>query len=93
MADPRQARESAPAAQDDLLGEAARNDGTMEGLDPRIGSDGTPRDRADAPKSGSRPAARPDPARPGEERPGEAQPGRDENQAGLVKDPDKRFSP
>lgn len=81
MADPRQPRESAPSAQDDLLGEAARNDGTMEGLDPRVGADGTPRDRAD-------PTA-PDRAKSE----GEARPGKDENEAGFVKDADKRSRP
>ena len=81
MADPRQARESAPSAQDDLLGEAARNDGTMEGLDPRVGADGTPRDRSDS-ATADRPRGE-----------GEARPGKDENQAGFVKDADKRSQP
>ncbi len=81
MADPRQPRESAPSAQDDLLGEAARNDGTMEGLDPRVGADGTPRDRSDRPATERGTAE------------GEARPGKDENQAGFVKDSDKRFQP
>ncbi len=81
MADPRQPRESAPSAQDDLLGEAARNDGTMEGLDPRVGADGTPRDRSDAPASDRASSE------------GEARPGKDENQAGFVKDTDERQRP
>ena len=67
----------APAAQDDVLGGAARNRGTMEGLDPAAGNEGTPRDRGQG--------------NAGEN--GEARPGRDENQAGFVKDGDKRFSP
>lgn len=79
MAEPKQPRESVPSAQDDLLGEAARNDGTMEGLDPRVGADGTPRDRSD-------------PDRPATAE-GEARPGKDENQAGFVKDPDQRSRP
>lgn len=63
---------SAPAAEADLLGEAARNTGTMDGLAPaRDDSNQAPR---------------------GNER-GQAQPGRDENQAGFVKDADKKFSP
>ncbi|WBY01913.1 hypothetical protein PE066_21115 [Ramlibacter tataouinensis] len=81
MADPKQPRESAPAALDDILGEAARNDGTMEGLDPRVGGDGTPRDRSDLPCSERGQVE------------GEARPGKDENQAGFVKDADKRFQP
>ena len=81
MADPKHPRESAPSAQDDLLGEAARNDGTMEGLDPRVGADGTPRDRSDAPDSDRAKAE------------GEARPGKDENQAGFTKDAHQRRQP
>lgn len=63
---------TAPAAEADVLGEAARNTGTMDGLMPG--------------RDGQGPASR------GNER-GQAQPGKDENQAGFVKDPDKKFSP
>ena len=63
---------SAPAAEADVLGEAARNIGTLDGLAPERGDRGQ--------------------ATHGDER-GEAQPGQDENQAGFVKDPDKKFSP
>ncbi|HEY1228595.1 MAG TPA: hypothetical protein VGF26_14860 [Ramlibacter sp.] len=62
---------TAPAAEADVLGEAARNTGTMEGL------------VADEDKCR---------AAPDDER-GQAQPGQVENQAGFVKDPDKKFSP
>jgi hypothetical protein len=83
---PDDTRRGAPAAQPDLLGGAARNDGTLEPL------------RED----GAAPAA--DPARPaGAQQPrredsraqerGAARPGVDENQAGFVKDEDKRFRP
>ena len=81
MADPRQPRESAPSAQDDLLGEAARNDGTMEGLDPRVGADGTPRDRSDRTATERANAE------------GEARPGKDADQAGLARDSDPRTQP
>ena len=63
---------TAPAAEADVLGEAACNTGTMDGLTPDRD------DKGDASR--------------GKER-SEAQPGRDENQAGFVKDPDKKFSP
>ena len=63
---------SAPAAEADVLGEAARNTGTLDGLAADRGDKGQ--------------------ATRGDER-GEAQPGQDENQAGFVKDPDKKFSP
>jgi len=46
MADPRQPRECAPSPQDDLLGDAACNDSPLQGLDPRLAADGTPRDRS-----------------------------------------------
>ncbi|WP_427912322.1 hypothetical protein ACPWT1_17000 [Ramlibacter sp. MMS24-I3-19] len=59
---------TAPAAEADVLGEAARNTGTMDGLAPQRD------DNAQAER-------------------GQAQPGKDENQAGFVKDPDKKFSP
>jgi hypothetical protein len=73
MADPKQKDRGAPAAQPDLLGDEARNTGSMEGLDENVGADGTPRDRGQAE--------------------GEARPGRDENQAGFVRDRDKRSQP
>jgi hypothetical protein len=63
---------TAPAAEADVLGEAVRNTGTLDGLAPDRGDKGQ--------------------ATRGDER-GEAQPGQDENQAGFVKDPDKKFSP
>jgi hypothetical protein len=61
---------TAPAAEADVLGEAARNTGTMDGLV----TDEKDKDARN------------------DER-GQAQPGQDENQAGFVKDPDKKFSP
>lgn len=63
---------TAPAAEADVLGEAARNSGTMDGLAP---------DRDDRGRAA------------GADERAEAQPGQDENQAGFVKDPDKKFSP
>ena len=63
---------TAPAAEADVLGEAARNTGTMDGLVAERDDKGQ--------------------ASRAEER-GEAQPGKDENQAGFVKDADKKFSP
>ena len=75
MADQKDQR-GAPAAQDDVLGEAARNQGVVDTTDGRM-----------APE-----ANQPVPGRPLPER-GEAQPGKDENQAGFLKDADKRFSP
>lgn len=63
---------SAPAAEADLLGEAARNTGTIDALQPARQRPG------EAPRSDDG---------------GEAQPGKDENQAGFVKDADKKFSP
>jgi hypothetical protein len=71
-----------PAAQDDVLGEAARNLGTgaLEGADDEMGGKHTPRE--------------PRPANHGRsEEDGAAKPGQDENQAGFLKDGDKRFSP
>ena len=62
---------TAPAAEADVLGEAARNTGTMDGLVTDEKKDKAARN---------------------DER-GQAQPGQDENQAGFVKDPDKKFSP
>lgn len=62
----------APAAQDDLLGEAARNCGMPGGIASDRGS------RRQAPRA---------------EGDGEARPGQDENQAGFLKDSDKRFAP
>jgi hypothetical protein len=67
-----------PVAQDDVLGEAARATGPVEGLDAQVGADGTPRER-----SGER----------GRADDGAASPGKDENQAGFVKDREKKFSP
>jgi hypothetical protein len=63
----------APAAEDDVLGEAARNTGTLEPLreDPNRTNEPAQRGAAE----------------------GEAQPGKDENQAGFVKDADRKFSP
>lgn len=63
---------TAPAAEADVLGEAARNTGTMDGLAPDRD------DKGQDARSSDR---------------GQAQPGEDENQAGFVKDPDKKFSP
>lgn len=71
---------SQPVAQDDVLGEAARHTGPGSRgptADPMKGI-GTP----DGP--GSADARRDE---------GEAPPGKDENQAGFLKDKDKRFSP
>lgn len=64
---------SRPAAQDDVLGEAARNTGTgsLEEADATTAGPSSSDGRED----------------------GEAQPGKDENQAGFLKDGDKRFSP
>jgi len=77
MAEPKQPGRSAPAAQPDLLGDEARNTGNMDGLTDEVGADGTPRDRGQAREEGD----------------GEARPGRDENQAGFVRDRDKREAP
>jgi hypothetical protein len=63
---------TAPAAEADVLGDAARNTGTLDKLQPGREARGE--------------AAR------GEES-GQAEPGKDENQAGFVKDADKKFSP
>ena len=81
MPDPKPDDRTAPAAQDDVLGEAASNTGSMDGLSDDVGGDGTPRERGGQPRP-DRGAAD-----------GEARPGKDENQAGFVKDPDKPFSP
>ncbi len=82
MADPQKPSDrTAPAAQDDVLGEATTNSGTMDGLSDEVGSDGTPRGQGGQPRA-ERGAAD-----------GEARSGKDENQAGFVKDPDKPFSP
>ncbi|TFY99182.1 hypothetical protein EZ313_21665 [Ramlibacter henchirensis] len=72
-----------PVAQDDLLGEAARATGPVEGLDAQVGGDGTPRDRGQA-EGESRERSQAD---------GEACPGKDENQAGFVKDREKPDRP
>jgi hypothetical protein len=70
MPDPRPTSDrGAPAAETDVLGEAARNRGTMDGLKEQPGQ------RDDA------------------SQPGDAAPGVDENQAGFLKDPDKRDRP
>ncbi|HZY18391.1 MAG TPA: hypothetical protein VFE82_07910 [Ramlibacter sp.] len=69
---------SAPAAQPDVLGEEARNTGTLEGLTGEGGSDAQ---------------SRPGTPRPRGQSDDEARPGRDENQAGFLKDEDKRESP
>jgi len=63
----------APAAEDDVLGEAARNTGTFEQLreDPARGNEPAQRGTAE----------------------GQAEPGKDENQAGFLKDADRKFSP
>ncbi len=82
MADPNDPKRPAPAAQPDVLGGEASNDGTMDGLDGQVGGDGTPRDRGQA-QGGGR-------SEPDE---GEARPGRDENQAGFLKDRDKADRP
>lgn len=66
-----------PSAQDDLLGEEARNRGNVDTADGRMAPE------ANQPVPGRRPRAED----------GEAQPGKDENQAGFVKDQDKRDSP
>lgn len=64
---------TAPAAEDDVLGEAARHTGTLDRLQPgRETRRGVPGDQEDR---------------------GEAEPGKDENQAGFVKDADRKFSP
>ena len=67
----------APAAQDDVLGEAARNTGVVDTTDGRMTPD----------------ANDPVPGRGRTDDKGEARPGQDENQAGFVKDGDKRYSP
>ena len=67
----------APAANDDLLGEAARNEGAVDTTDGRMTPD----------------ANEPVPGRGRANDRGEAKPGEDENQAGFLKDPDQRFSP
>lgn len=80
MPDPKPDDRTAPAAQDDVLGEAASNTGSMDGL----------AGPGDEEKSGDRGA----PTRPDRRAAdGAARPGKDENQAGFVKDPDKPFSP
>lgn len=77
---PREDTPGTPVAQDDVLGEAARATGPVEGADGRqIEQD---RD-AGQPRRERGPAAED----------GAAPPGRDENQAGFVKDPDKKFRP
>ena len=48
MPDPHAAAGHAPAANADILGEEARNEGKMEGLSEDLGQDGTPRDRGQA---------------------------------------------
>jgi hypothetical protein len=48
MHEPRSPDRTAPAANADILGEEARNEGKMEGLSEDLGQDGTPRDRGQA---------------------------------------------
>ena len=79
MAENQQKGTGTPVAQDDVLGEAARATGPVEGLDATVGADGTPRDRGQGVDSGRES--------------GEARPGKDENQAGFLHDRDKRYSP
>jgi hypothetical protein len=79
MAANQQSGTSVPVAQDDVLGEATRVSGPVDGTDTPPGAGGAPRDRG----QGSREA----------EETGEARPGKDENQAGFLKDQDKRHSP
>ena len=74
----RQGGPGTPVAQDDVLGEAARATGPVEGLEAQVGGDGTPPHR----DGGDRGQAE-----------GEARPGKDENQAGFVKDREKKFQP
>lgn len=72
----------APAAQPDLLGGAARNDGALEPLREDAATR-APRAAGDGARGGDR----------GDRDSGEARPGADENQAGFVKDADKHFQP
>jgi len=67
---------TAPAAEADVLGEEARNTGTLDKLTGDGDKAGSPR----AEQDGSR-------------EDGSASPGRDENQAGFLKDDDRKFSP
>ena len=48
MPDPQPPDRRAPAANADILGEEARNEGKMDGLSEDLGQDGTPRDRGQA---------------------------------------------
>jgi hypothetical protein len=77
-------RAGTPVAQDDVLGEAARATGPVEGADARA-FERKDRDKGEA---GEVRLERGDAAEDGS-----AAPGRDENQAGFVKDADKKFSP
>jgi hypothetical protein len=67
---------TAPAAEADVLGEAATNTGTLDKLTGDGGKAGSPRAEDD-----------------GSTEDGSARPGRDENQAGFLKDDDRKFSP
>jgi hypothetical protein len=68
---------TAPAAEADVLGEAASNTGKLEELSGDA-------DAAHGGRAGQR-------GKPDED--GSARPGVDENQAGFVKDPEKKFAP
>jgi len=68
---------TAPAAEADVLGEEARNTGKLEKLPGDT-------DAARTGRADQRGTANED---------GRAQPGEDENQAGFVKDPEKKFGP
>jgi hypothetical protein len=80
MDNPDPTERTAPAADADVLGEAATNTGTLDEL--------TGNDAADGDATG-----RPRPKAEGSIEDGSAAAGRDENQAGFLKDGGRKFSP
>jgi hypothetical protein len=48
MPDPKMPDRNVPAANADILGDEARNDGKMDGLSEDVGQDGAPRGRGQA---------------------------------------------
>jgi len=89
MTSPDPKERTAPAAEADVLGEEASNTGKLDKLtdDGSPRADGGANPRADG---GANPRADGG-ANPRED--GSAKPGADENQAGFLKDQDKKFSP
>lgn len=83
-------RFSTEAANADVMGKDAQDNGVPEGMPRAIGADGTPRDRADrAPEPEAAGGdAKASQGKESEPKEGEAKPGMDINAAGFVKDKD-----